>query len=72
MSPEVEIQEAIRDLNNAIRSLDLVGLRQRSEAWYRITQVLDEIEPGWISGPGTGIECAEATIRKLAENQKES
>lgn len=42
------------------------AIQQQADAWWRVTQVLDEVAPGWINDPGTGLECAERIIRDMA------
>lgn len=40
---------------------------ERIQAWEAVCKALDEVAPGWIRQSGTGIECAVAAIKKLAE-----
>jgi len=41
--------------------------KQMAQSWLDVTSLLDELAPGWTAFPGTGIESAEAAIRKLAQ-----
>jgi hypothetical protein len=39
---------------------------EHTEAWQAVVKALHEVAPGFMAGPGNGIECAVAAIRWLA------
>ena len=49
-----------------ILSSQYAGLKQRSDAWYAVCELITELDPNWHSGPGTGRIKALKAIRKLA------
>lgn len=49
-----------------VQTSSMNGVHGRSEAWLALTKALDEVAPGFMSKPGTGIECAMQAIRDLA------
>ena len=49
-----------------ILSSEYVGLKQRSDAWNDVCDLITELDPNWHSGPGTGRVKALKAIRKLA------
>ena len=49
-----------------ILSSEYVGLKQRSDAWNAVCDLLTELDPNWHSGLGTGRVKALKAIRKLA------
>ena len=49
-----------------ILSSEYVGLKQRSDAWNAVCDLITELDPNWHSGPGTGRVKALKAIRKLA------
>ena len=49
-----------------ILSSEYVGLKQRSDAWNAVCELLTELDPNWLSCPGTGRVKALKAIRKLA------
>ena len=49
-----------------ILSSQYEGLKQRSDAWDAVCDLLTELDPNWHSGPGTGRVKALKAIRKLA------
>ena len=49
-----------------ILSSEYVGLKQRSDAWDAVCELITELDPNWHSGPGTGRVKALKAIRKLA------
>ena len=49
-----------------ILSSEYVGLKQRSDAWDDVCDLITELDPNWLSGPGTGRVKALKAIRKLA------
>lgn len=49
-----------------ILSSQYEGLKQRSDAWDAVCELITELDPNWYSGPGTGRVKALKAIRKLA------
>ena len=49
-----------------ILSSQYVGLKQRSDAWNAVCELITELDPNWHSGPGTVRVKALKAIRKLA------
>ena len=49
-----------------ILSSQYAGLKQRSDAWYAVCELITELDPNWHSGPGTERIKALKAIRKLA------
>ena len=49
-----------------ILSSQYEGLKQRSDAWYAVCDLITELDPNWHSGPSTGRVKALKAIRKLA------
>ena len=49
-----------------IPSSEYEGLKQRSDAWGDVCELLTELDPNWHSGPGKGRIKALKAIRKLA------
>ena len=49
-----------------ILSSEYVVLKQRSDAWNAVCDLITELDPNWHSGPGTGRVKALKAIRKLA------
>ena len=49
-----------------ILSSQYEGLKQRSDAWNAVCDLITELDPNWHSGPGTGRVKALKAIRKLA------
>lgn len=49
-----------------VQTSSINGVNGRSEAWRAVVDALDEVAPGFMSKPGTGIECALQAIRDLA------
>ena len=49
-----------------ILSTQYEGLRQQSNAWGAVCELLTELDPNWHSGPSTGRVKALKAIRKLA------
>ena len=49
-----------------ILSSEYEGLKQRSDAWNAVCDLITELDPNWHSGPGTGRVKALKAIRKLA------
>jgi len=49
-----------------VQTSSMNGVHGRSEAWCAVVDTLDEVAPGFMSKPGTGIECAMQAIRDLA------
>lgn len=54
-----------------ILSSQYVGLKQRSDAWDAVCELLTELDPNWHSGPGTGRVKALKAIRKLAGSNRD-
>ena len=48
----------------------LSGYSQRSDAWIRVTELLDEVAPHWQAIDGSGAESALNVIRKMASVHK--
>ena len=48
------------------RSSEYVGLKQRSDAWDDVCDLITELDPNWLSGPGKARIKALKAIRKLA------
>ena len=42
------------------------GLKQRSDAWVAVCELITELDPNWHSSPGSGRDKALKAIRKLA------
>ena len=53
-----------------ILSSEYVGLKQRSDAWNAVCDLITELDPNWHSGPGTGRVKALKAIRKLAGSNR--
>ena len=53
-----------------ILSSEYAGLKQRSDAWYDVCDLITELDPNWHSGPGTGRVKALKAIRKLAGSNR--
>lgn len=49
-----------------ILSSEYEELKQRSDAWGAVCDLITELDPNWHSGPGTGRVKALKAIRKLA------
>ena len=49
-----------------ILSSQYAGLKQRSDEWYAVCELITELDPNWHSGPGTERIKALKAIRKLA------
>ena len=49
-----------------ILSSQYEGLKQRSDAWDAVCELITELDPNWHSGPGSGRDKALKAIRKLA------
>lgn len=49
-----------------VQTSSMNGVHGRSEAWLVLTKALDEVAPGFMDKPGTGIECVMRAIRDLA------
>ena len=49
-----------------ILSSQYVGLKQRSDAWNAVCDLITELDPNWHSGSGTGRVKALKAIRKLS------
>lgn len=49
-----------------ISETEWVGYQQRSEAWLRLTELLDKVAPEWRLLDGTGSESALEMIKRLA------
>ena len=49
-----------------IPSYEYVGLKQQSDAWGDVCELLTELDPNWLSGPGKARIKALKAIRKLA------
>lgn len=49
-----------------VQTSSINGVHGRSEAWMAVMDTLKEVAPGFMSKPGTGIECALQAIRDLA------
>ena len=49
-----------------IFSSEYAGLKQRSDAWGAVCELITELDPNWHSGLGTGRVKALKAIRKLA------
>ena len=49
-----------------ILSSQYEGLKQRSDAWGAVCELITELDPNWLSGLGTGRVKALKAIRKLA------
>lgn len=43
-----------------------VGMQQRSDAWFKVIEALDEVSPGWMKGKGSCMDKAVKAIKKLA------
>ena len=54
-----------------ILSSQYVGLKQRSDAWDAVCELITELDPNWHSGPGTGRVKALKAIRKLAGSNRD-
>ena len=54
-----------------ILSSEYVGLKQRSDTWYAVCDLITELDPNWHSGPGTGRVKALKAIRKLAGSNRD-
>ena len=44
----------------------------RSQAWIKVCELLDELDPDWFRKDGTGLDLALNSIRSLATKGKES
>ena len=53
-----------------IPSTQYRGLKQRSDAWDDVCVLITELDPNWLSGPGTGRIKALKAIRKLAGSNR--
>ena len=53
-----------------ILSSQYEGLKQRSDAWYAVCDLITELDPNWHSGPGTGRVKVLKAIRKLAGSNR--
>ena len=53
-----------------IPSSEYEGLKQRSDAWGAVCDLITELDPNWHSGPGTGRVKAMIAIRKLAGSNR--
>ena len=53
-----------------ILSSQYEGLKQRSDAWDAVCELITELDPNWHSGPGTGRVKALKAIRKLAGSNR--
>ena len=53
-----------------ILSSEYVGLKQQSDAWGDVCVLITELDPNWLSGPGTGRIKALKAIRKLAGSNR--
>ena len=53
-----------------ILSSEYAGLKQRSDAWNAVCDLITELDPNWHSGPGTGRVKALKAIRKLAGSRR--
>ena len=53
-----------------ILSSQYEGLKQRSDTWYAVCDLITELDPNWHSGPGTGRVKALKAIRKLAGSNR--
>lgn len=49
-----------------VQTSSMNGVHSRSEAWCIVVDALEEVAPGFMKKPGTGIECALKAIRDLA------
>ena len=49
-----------------IPSYEYAGLKQQSDAWGDVCELLTELDPNWHSGPNTGRIKALKAFRKLA------
>lgn len=46
---------------------DLLGLEERSRAWYRVFELLDKLDPDLYHRSVTGVECATRSIQAAFE-----
>ena len=53
-----------------ILSSQYEGLKQRSDTWYAVCELITELDPNWHSGPGTGRVKALKAIRMLAGSNR--
>ena len=53
-----------------ILSSEYIGLKQQSDAWGDVCVLITELDPNWLSGPGTGRIKALKAIRKLAGSNR--
>ena len=45
----------------------LIVNMDQAAAWRAVADALTEVAPGWLRGDGTGMECAVAAIKRLAQ-----
>ncbi|HSC06123.1 MAG TPA: hypothetical protein VLD59_04795 [Steroidobacteraceae bacterium] len=53
--------------NHDVYPVKVPYINEHTEAWQAVCRELDAVRPGWILGQRSGIECAVAAIRAIAE-----
>lgn len=48
-------------------SSDIEGLHQRSNAWARVVDLLNNLDPRWRDKNGSAVDCALASIKKMSK-----
>lgn len=58
--------ENVVDAHAAATDYDIGSLKEQSEAWLAVVDILNVVAPGWQAKGGRGIDCAVNAIQELA------